>query len=84
MRDRTRKMRDYLALPTVEEYILVDSRSYRVEMYRREPERWGYYTLGPDDQLTLKSPGVRFPVMDAYRKIHFAGDDSLVDEEALF
>lgn len=84
MRDRTRKMRDYLALPSVEEYILVDSRSYRVEIYRREPERWGYYTLGPDDQLTLRCLGVRFPVLEAYRKIHFAREAPLIEEEDLF
>lgn len=69
MVDRTRKMRDYLALPTMEEYILVDSRAYRVEIYRRESEKWGYYTLGLDDELELASIGLHFPVAAIYKKV---------------
>lgn len=81
MRDRTRKMRDYLALPTLEEYILVDSRSYRVEMYRREPDKWAYYAFDFDDTLELRSVGLRLSVADIYRKIHFDNGDNL-DTEA--
>ena len=83
IRDRTRKMRDYLALPTLEEYILVDSKSYRMEMYRREPEKWAYYMFGPEDQLLLRSIDVRFPVVDAYRKIHFKSENILEEENDL-
>ncbi len=66
MRDRTRKMRDYLALPTLEEYVLVSSKSCRMEMYRKEADEWWYYILNSGDQFELRSLGLRFPLMDAY------------------
>ncbi len=78
--DRTRKMRDYLALPTVEEYLLVDSRAYRVEMYRREGQKWVYYVFGFEDELELVSIDLRFPVAAAYTKIQLAPED--MEDEA--
>ena len=35
-RDRGRKLQCYLACPSVEEYLLVDARSMRIEIYRKE------------------------------------------------
>ena len=78
--DHTRKMRDYLALSTVEEYFLVDSRAYRVEVYRREAGKWVYYLFGHDDDLEISSIGLRFPVVDAYRKVQFTPEEE--EEEA--
>lgn len=71
MTDRTRKLRDYLALPTLEEYILVDSASYRMEMYRKEPRKWAYYMFDLEDELELISVDLRFPVAAAYNKVIF-------------
>jgi len=59
-------MQNYLALPTLEEYILVDSKSIKMEMYRREGEKWTYDVFGPDDELELASIGFHFPVTEAY------------------
>lgn len=66
MNDRTWKMQNYLALRTLEEYILVDSKSIKMEMYRREGEKWTYDVFGPDDELELASIGFHFPVTEAY------------------
>lgn len=40
VRDRGRKLQYYLACPSIEEYLLVSSRSRRVETYRRELRTW--------------------------------------------
>lgn len=79
-KDKGRKMRDYLALPTLEEYVLVDSRLYNVEMYRRESGKWVYYTFSYDEELELESVGLHFSVKDVYKKIHFEQKD-IPDEE---
>lgn len=73
--DHTRRMRDYLALPTVEEYVMVDSRAYCVEMYRREGQKWVYYVLGYEDELELASIDLRFPVAAAYAKVQLAPEE---------
>lgn len=80
MKDRTRKMHDYFALPTLEEYILVDSRNYRVEMFRREPDKWGYYVFGFNDEIELTSLDLRFSVAAAYNKVHFDPADAEEEE----
>lgn len=86
MKDRTQKLRDYLALPAVEEYILVDSASYRMEMYRKEPRKWAYYVFLLEDELELSSVDLRFPVALAYNKVIFeqrerSWEESVADDE---
>jgi Uma2 family endonuclease len=70
IKDRTWKMQNYLALSSLEEYILVDSQEIKIEMYRREANKWVYYTFGPGDHLDLVSIDFRFPVVEAYLGIH--------------
>lgn len=40
--DRTWKLQNYLALPTMEAYILVNAHSLKMEIYRKENGRWMY------------------------------------------
>src|SRR5712692_10832315 len=68
-RDRGRKLQCYLACPTVEEYLLVDSRSVKMELYRKEETKWVYYAFGPRDEIEFASINVHFPVADAYEDI---------------
>src|SRR5260370_40177932 len=70
-RDRGRKLQYYFACPSIEEYLLVDARSMRIERYRKEQKRWIYDAFGADDEVELVSPGVRFPVVDAYEDVIF-------------
>ena len=37
-----------------------------MELYRKEQEKWVYYTFGPEDQLHLTSLDMHFAVADAY------------------
>lgn len=79
--DRRRKLRDYLACPTIEEYLLVDARSLTMEIYRKEGSKWVYEMFKSHDIVELTSVGVRFPLLAAYEDVDFEEGFSEVDEE---
>ena len=69
--DRGRKLQCYLACSTIEEYLLVDSRSMRIELYRKEQKKWMYDAFEAEDEVELASLGVHFPSIDVYEDIIF-------------
>ena len=69
--DRGRKLQYYLACSTMEEYLLVDSRSIRIEIYRKEQKKWMYDAFEAGDKVELASLGVHFPVIGAYEDVVF-------------
>ncbi len=71
-KDRREKLRDYLACPTIEEYLLVDSRSLRMEIYRKTGKKWIYEAYQPDDEIELVSLDVQFPLLAAYEDVEFS------------
>ena len=75
-RDRGRKLQCYLACPSIEEYLLVDTRSVRIEIYRKEQKKWVYDAFEADDEVELTTLGVRFPVIDAYEDVIFERDEN--------
>ena len=76
VRDRGRKLQCYLACPTIEEYLLVDSREYKMELYRKEQHKWVYYSFGPEDEIELASINIHFPVIDAYEDVIFEKENA--------
>jgi Uma2 family endonuclease len=81
MKDRTWKLKHYLACPTIEEYLLVDAKSQRVEIYRREKTTWRYSAFEAGDEIELLSLGVHFPIEEAYVDVEF-GEEALEDTES--
>ncbi len=79
--DRRRKLRDYLACPTIEEYLLVDSRSMTIEIYRQEGHKWVYEMLKGEDSVQLTSVGIQFPLLSAYEDVDFEEGFSELEEE---
>ena len=75
-RDRGRKLQCYLACPSIEEYLLVDTRSVRIEIYRKEQKKWVYDAFEADDEVELTTLGVHFPVIDAYEDVIFEKDEN--------
>jgi Uma2 family endonuclease len=71
IKDRTWKLQNYLALPSMEEYILVDTKSPKMEIYRKENERWMYDIYRVHENIELQSIGVSFPLLEAYIDIEF-------------
>jgi len=78
--DRTWKLQNYCAHPTIEEYVLVDSQSLKVESYHKENNKWIYEAFEHTDEITLHSLGVHFSLTDAYIDVEFeetTGDTNL-------
>lgn len=75
-RDRGRKLQCYLACPTIEEYVLVDARSIRIEIYRKEQKKWVYEAYGAEEEVEFTTLNVRFSIEDAYEDVIFDRDEN--------
>ena len=69
--DRTWKLKNYRTHPTIEEYALVDSRSFKIEIYHKEQNKWIYEAYEDNDEIPLNSLNVRFSLAEAYTDIEF-------------
>lgn len=69
--DRTWKLKNYRAHPTIEAYILVDSKSLKIEIYHKELNKWIYDAFENDEEIMLNSLGVHFALKDAYLDVEF-------------
>ncbi|SEQ72290.1 Uma2 family endonuclease [Neolewinella agarilytica] len=79
-RDRTEKFRAYRQLESFKEYILIDSRSYLIDVfYRESSEYWHFrsYTL-PDQRVKIHSLGIELPVSVFYENVVFAENENLL------
>lgn len=65
--DRREKMQAYALLDSLQEYLLVDSRSRQAELYRKLPNGgWEQWIATPGDSLTLDSLGLELAVNEIY------------------
>jgi Uma2 family endonuclease len=69
--DRTWKLKNYRTHPTIEEYVLADSQSFKIEIYHKEQNKWIYDAFENTDEITLNSLGVHFYLADAYTDVEF-------------
>jgi Uma2 family endonuclease len=73
-KDRGEKFTYYLTIPTLQEYILIDSEKFSVERYcRGEGRMWLYYPYTAGDIITLSSIEVEFPIELLYEGVVFEG-----------
>ncbi|MEG3439647.1 Uma2 family endonuclease [Pannus brasiliensis CCIBt3594] len=71
-RDRGDKFKEYRSLPTLEEYVVINSTRIEVEIYRRgEGRLWLYTAYGSGDSIELESIGFEFPITLLYEDIFF-------------
>ena len=84
LKDRTWKLQNYTAHPTIEEYMLVSARSLKIELYRKEQNKWVYYAFGPNEDIDLACLGVHFPMTEAYDGINPEEDFSTKKENNTF
>ena len=66
-----RVLKDYLACPTIEEYLLVEAQSLSIEIYQKEGQKWVYKMFKANDEIELTSLGVHFPLTAAYVDVDF-------------
>ncbi len=71
-KDRGEKFAYYLSMPSLQEYILIDSEKISVERYSRGQGRmWLYYPYIAGDTITLSSIEFEFPIELLYEGIVF-------------
>jgi len=68
-RDRGAKFKTYQGLPSVQEYVLVGSEYFSIEVHRREGNFWRKYHYRSGDLVDLSSIGVSFPFDEVYNGI---------------
>jgi Uma2 family endonuclease len=69
-KDRGEKFRYYLTIPSLQEYILIDSEKISVERYcRGEGRMWLYYPYTTGDMITLSSIAFEFPIEMLYDSV---------------
>lgn len=71
--DRGEKSIYYQRHPTIQEYVIADSLSVRIEVYRRAKDKWILSVYGPDSTIQLESLGIQFPIAAAYRGTKLSG-----------
>ena len=71
LKDRTWKLKNYSAHPTIEEYVLVDSQSLKIEIYHKENNKWIYEAFEDAGEIVLNSLDVSFALMDAFIDVEF-------------
>ncbi len=71
-KDRGEKFTYYLSMPSLQEYVLIDSEKISVERFcRGEGRMWVYYPYTTGDIVTLSSIEFEFPIELLYEGILF-------------
>ena len=74
-KDREEKFRYYLTMPSLQEYILIDSEKIYVERYcRGEGRMWLYYPYTTGDIITLSSVEFELPIELLYENVGLEGE----------
>jgi Uma2 family endonuclease len=76
--DRGKKFFFYRQIPSLQEYILIDTTKPFVEISRREENgAWKFETLDdPKGQLFISSIGISIPISEVYRNVSFQSEVS--------
>lgn len=70
--DRTKKLRYYRQIPSLQEYVLVDSEEIAVEVYHRgEGKMWHYYEYEDGDAMALESIEFECAIQLLYEGVSF-------------
>ena len=70
--DRGDKFKYYRQIPSLQEYVLVDSESISVEVYHRgEGKMWYYYEYADGDAIALESIEFECPIPVLYQGVSF-------------
>jgi Uma2 family endonuclease len=74
-KDRGDKFRDYQSIPTLQDYLLIDSEKISAECYRRSEGRmWLYYPYTSGDTIALESLGISLAIEQLYAGINFEAE----------
>jgi Uma2 family endonuclease len=81
--DRGKKFHYYLALDSLQAFVLISQSEYRVERYRRQADgEWLYSdAVGVDATLELASIGCSLSLADVYEKVIFEDEETPSEDE---
>jgi len=65
-RDRGEKFAAYRRFPTLQEYVLINTKHQAVEVYRPYEDIWTYRQFDPGQEVELASMGLSFPIAAFY------------------
>lgn len=75
-KDRGEKFTNYLKMPSLQEYILIDSETISVERYcRGEGRMWLYYPYSTEDIITLSSIEFEIAIALLYEGVAFETEE---------
>lgn len=71
--DKNQKFGFYRAIKELEEYLLIDQSTYRVELYRKVGDRQWLLTelFGQEEIIILESVGIKITLADLYKRVNF-------------
>ncbi len=70
--DRDKKFASYRQLPSLQEYVLVDTEQESIECYRRADNgEWIMHPYGAGETVTLHGLNLTFPIGAAYQDVDF-------------
>ncbi|MCI5114754.1 MAG: Uma2 family endonuclease [Candidatus Electrothrix sp. AW2] len=69
--DRGDKLKNYLRIPSLQEYVLVSQKEIEVWIYRRIGKKWEMEILKEDNELHFMSIDLKVPVRCLYVKVFF-------------
>lgn len=71
--DRIVKVREYVAVPSIRRYVILEASSVGLTVFERatEDESWRASTLTKDDTLRMPEIGIEIPVTELYEDISF-------------
>ena len=68
--DRIIKVREYLAVPSIHTYVIVEQNSIGLTLHRRhDAGGWMTTTLTAEDKLRLHDPEIEIPVPEFYENV---------------
>ena len=68
--DRDEKFQEYIQIPTLEEYVLVNAKRMQVECYRRgEGRMWLYFPYKEGDRVEIDSLNIEIPIEQIYKNV---------------
>ena len=67
--DRLNNLEAYTQIPSLEEYMLVEQRDMKIDLYRRTGDQWQLSRYGEDNTLELHSVDYSVPVNSIYKSV---------------
>ncbi len=77
MYDRGENFAWYQECPSIQEYVLINSRYQAVEAFRRKGEVWIYRRFTSGQEIVLESMDLRFPISAVYERINVPTKEEL-------